>query len=220
MIIGMLGFAGSGKGTVGDILESDFGFKKDSFAAPVKDAVAAIFGWDRALLEGDTDESRKFRETIDPWWEKRVPGMTPRYALQLMGTECGRNQLDDDIWLHSLERRMLPGNNYVITDVRFPNEMKFLRSIGGKIVRVKRGEEPKWYEEAAYTNFSEAAYTNFSTGSQKMLNFPEIHYSEFAWIGHPVDYTITNDGSFADLQASVFALVNLLQHPVDYYPKV
>jgi hypothetical protein len=205
MIIGLLGFAGSGKGTVGNILSNEFGFFPDSFAAPVKDAVAAIFGWNRELLEGDSPESRLWRETLDPWWEKRVEGMTPRYALQLMGTEAGRNIFDPDIWLYSLERRMLQGNNYVITDVRFPNEMKFLRDLGGKIVRVKRGPEPEWFNYAAEWNLSKPK------NPQVMDKFPDIHYSEWAWIGHPVDYTIENEGSFEDLRKEVYNYVGELK---------
>ena len=58
MIIGICGLIGSGKGTVADILEQEHGFIKVSFADSLKDAVAAVFGWPRSLLEGDTEESR------------------------------------------------------------------------------------------------------------------------------------------------------------------
>lgn len=64
MLIGVVGFAGSGKGTVADILVRDHGFKKLSFADALKDAVATIFGWERHLLEGDTDESREFAKRL------------------------------------------------------------------------------------------------------------------------------------------------------------
>ena len=57
MIIGICGLIGSGKGTVGDILVEQ-GFKKVSFADKLKDGVSTIFGWDRELLEGDTDICR------------------------------------------------------------------------------------------------------------------------------------------------------------------
>jgi hypothetical protein len=208
----VLGFIGSGKGTCGDILESDFSFKKDAFANPLKDAVAAIFGWDRDLLEGDTAESRIWRETIDPWWEKRVPGMTPRYALQLMGTEAGRNIFDSDIWLYSMERRMFSGNNYVITDVRFPNEMSFIRSLGGKIVRVKRGPEPLWYDYAAEWNFKISKIKDANDymfhNPQIMDKYPGIHYSEFAWVGHSMDYVIENEGTIEELKLKVFEMVD------------
>ena len=68
MIIGIAGFLGSGKGTLGDILIQDYGFKSIAFADAVKDAVSVIFKWDRSLLEGDTKESRDFREHTDEYW--------------------------------------------------------------------------------------------------------------------------------------------------------
>jgi ferredoxin len=61
MIIGICGLIGSGKGTVADVLV-DQGFTKVSFADKLKDGVSTIFGWNRAMLEGDTDESRQWRE--------------------------------------------------------------------------------------------------------------------------------------------------------------
>ena len=59
MIIGICGLIGCGKGTVGDILVDDYGFTKLSFADKLKDGVATVFNWDRAMLEGDTVESRE-----------------------------------------------------------------------------------------------------------------------------------------------------------------
>ena len=51
MIIGLVGFIGSGKGTIADLLVERHGFFKESFANSVKDACSLIFGWDRAMLE-------------------------------------------------------------------------------------------------------------------------------------------------------------------------
>ena len=59
MIIGICGLIGSGKGTVADILV-ERNYKKISFADKLKDGVAEVFGWDRAMLEGDTDSSREW----------------------------------------------------------------------------------------------------------------------------------------------------------------
>src|ERR1700679_2068879 len=99
MIIGVVGFVGSGKDTVGNILV-DIGFIRDSYAAPVKDAVAVIFGWDRNQLEGAIGVDRVWREQPDPYWsEKFGKPFSPRLALQLMGTECGRNVYHPNLWV-------------------------------------------------------------------------------------------------------------------------
>jgi cytidylate kinase len=51
MIIGVCGLIGAGKDTIADYLVNVHGFRRDSFAASLKDAVAAIFGWDRDMIE-------------------------------------------------------------------------------------------------------------------------------------------------------------------------
>ena len=98
MIVGLVGLIGSGKGTVGDMLISE-GFKHESFAAPLKDAAASIFYWNRDSLEGVTPESRAWRERVDTWWSEHlgIPNFTPRLALQLLGTEVFRNHFHQDI---------------------------------------------------------------------------------------------------------------------------
>lgn len=198
MIIGLVGFIGSGKGTVGDILADEYGFQRESFAKSVKDALAPIFGWERSLLEGDTVQSRAFREQPDAYWSNIMGrDFTPREALQLMGTEAGRNVFHPAIWVHSLERRLTEGKNYVITDTRFPNELEMIRRIGGKIVRVKRGEEPVWWGEAVATNMLSGGK------NQKLKNYPDIHYSEWAWLGSHMDVTIENDGTLQQLRAAI-----------------
>jgi len=126
MIIGITGFIGSGKDTVANMFV-ERGCVHDSFAAPLKDLCASIFGWERSMLEGDTTESRDFRETPDMFWTKKlgVPHFTPRLALQLLGTEVLRNHFDQDIWLNSLEYRIRKQTKEapctVVSDARFRN---------------------------------------------------------------------------------------------------
>ena len=99
MIIGFVGFIGSGKDTAADYLVNFHGFRRDSFANTLKDAVAAVFGWDRTLLEGRTSESREWRDQIDFWWSNRLgKQVTPRWVLQYWGTEVLRNHFHDDFF--------------------------------------------------------------------------------------------------------------------------
>ena len=204
MIIGLVGFIGSGKGTVADILTRKHGFVKESFANAVKDACAPIFGWDRKALEGDTPESREWRETPDAWWsEKMGKPFSPRYALQLMGTEAGRNVFHTDVWVLSMLRRIDPAKNYVLADVRFPNEIDLIRSHGGKVIRVKRGSEPEWYATAEAYNVT----TNWDGSMQRMKMYPDVHYSEWAWIGKSFDEEISNSTTLEDLEKKVARLM-------------
>jgi hypothetical protein len=207
MIVGLVGFISSGKGTAADILVSKHGFTKLSFADAVKDATAAIFGWQRPLLEGDTEESRIFRETKDEFWSARMEkDFTPRLALQMMGTEAGRNVFHQDLWIYALERKMAMYPNVVIADVRFPNEIDFIKSKGGFVVRVCRGADPEWYNDAVIANstFETAErYTERLDAINRMDKIHRIHYSEWAWIGQIMDYQLENIGAISMLEADI-----------------
>lgn len=206
-VIGIVGFIGSGKNTAGDFLVKNNGFVRDSFAKPLKDIVAILFSWPRHLLEGDTVESRQWREEVDLFWSKRlgIPNLTPRWVLQYFGTEVFRRSFHEDIWIASLERRLQNQNeNVVITDVRFINEMMAIKNIGGHIIRVQRGQEPDWIADAAKAN----------TGikeSQEYLDQLKIHVSEYSWIGGPIDYTIINNNSLENLQQEINTALSILQ---------
>lgn len=198
-IIGILGFIGSGKGTVADLLVSEHNFRKDSFAASLKDGCAVMFDWPRELLEGDTPESREWREVVDEWWSDKlqIPDFTPRLALQVFGTEVVRNNFHSDFWFLTLQNRYFKekNKNIVIPDVRFPNEIKMIRDIGGQLIWVKRGKVPVWFDLAVLAN----------RGDEDALrdmreNFPEAHESEWAWLGVPINHALINDSSIDDLK--------------------
>ncbi len=204
MIIGFVGFIGSGKDTAADYLVNFHGFRRDSFANTLKDAVAAVFGWDRVLLEGRTKEAREWREQVDTWWAERldIPKLTPRWILQHWGTEVCRQGFHDDIWIASLENKMRKTtDNIVISDVRFPNEIKAIHNAGGKVIRIKRGEEPEWYQDAVNANQGRGNMSwLISTDRLKKLG---IHASETAWVGGNIDVTIDNNGSIDDLFSQI-----------------
>ena len=206
MIVGLVGFIGAGKGTVADLLVDRHDFEKESFANSVKDACATIFGWNRAMLEGDTLESRAWREQPDVWWsEKLGREFSPRLALQLMGTEAGRDVFHPDLWVHTTMRRCEnnPWHNHVIADVRFPNEINAIVKSGGKVVRVRRGEDPEW--------FALARECNIYNKQEIMRNaYPEVHYSEWAWVGSHYDIVMDNNCSLDELTLRVDKLVDSL----------
>jgi hypothetical protein len=207
MIIGFVGFIGSGKDTAADYLVNFHGFRRDSFANTLKDAVACVFGWDRTLLEGRTTQAREWREQRDDWWSDRLgKEITPRWILQYWGTEVCRHAFHDDIWIASLENKMRKTtDNIVISDVRFPNEINAIHNAGGIVVRIKRGEDPAWYQDAANAN---AGPKNMSWSISKMrMEKLGIHASETAWVGRDLDYTVLNDTSIDELFAQIKNLV-------------
>lgn len=194
MLIGIVGFISSGKGTVGEIF-SEHGFVRDSFARPLKDAASVIFGWPRELLEGDTELSRKWREEPDAFWSEQFKKeFTPRQALQLMGTEAGRNVFHPDIWVISLLNRA-KGKDVVVTDVRFKNEIDYIQKNEGLVIRVKRGQDPAWYD--ILSKEPDEFYR------EQIMKGSGVHQSEWDWVGCDVDYEIENDGSLQDLRKNI-----------------
>ena len=203
MIIGICGFIGSGKDTVADYLVNFHEFRRESFASTLKDAVAAVFGWDRTMLEGRTKEAREWREQVDPWWAERlaIPTLTPRWVLQYWGTEVCRRSFHDDIWIASLENKLRNSkDNVVISDCRFPNEIKSIKESGGKIVLVKRGALPVWY------NLAVSANQGHNLAAQELKHL-KIHASETAWVGTEFDYELDNNGTIDQLFARTKNLV-------------
>jgi len=204
MVVGFVGLIGSGKDTAADFLVNSHGFRRDSFANTLKDAVAAVFGWDRTLLEGRTKEAREWREQVDPWWAKRLdmPELTPRWVLQYWGTEVCRNGFHDDIWIASLENKLRNSkDNIVISDCRFPNEIKSIKDAGGIVIRVVRGAEPDWYQVAEYANQGLEMF-------QEKLKTLGIHASETAWVGTKFDYTLDNNETIDDLYNQIKSVIN------------
>jgi hypothetical protein len=210
MIVGFVGFIGSGKDTAADYLVNFHGYRRDSFANTLKDAVACVFGWDRTLLEGRTKEAREWREQVDAWWAERLnmPNLTPRLMLQLWGTEVCRTGFHDDIWIASLENKMRKtGDNIVISDVRFPNEIKAIHNAGGMVVRIKRGDDPKWYDAAVSYNKGPDGNATWSL-SKSHLDKLKIHASETAWVGRDIDHTVYNDTTIDALFDQIKNLVS------------
>lgn len=202
MIVGISGFINSGKNTVASTLTEQYNFRQDSFAASLKDACAMMFDWPRHMVEGDTKESREWREQVDQWWAAKlnIPDFSPRLALQLMGTDVIRNHFNEGMWFLTLENRIRknPDQHVVISDVRFPNEIKFIQDQGGVMIRVNRGSLPVWYETALMANKG-----NSIAKTVMEQTYSSAHFSEWAWVGQKFDYELNNDSTLEYLQTGV-----------------
>ena len=197
MLIGICGLIGSGKDTVAERLVNEHGYKRDSFAKSLKDAVASMFNWDRDMLEGRGQSSRHWREQPDKFWSERFGReVSPRSILQQFGTEVMRGQMYDGIWVDSCIGRY-KGENTVISDTRFPNEIKRIKECGGVILLVKRFKDPDWF-------------TSYVEGN---IEPKGIHSSEYMWAKSEFDYIIENNGSLEELNEKVDSFIHRLQDP-------
>jgi hypothetical protein len=213
MIIGVCGFIGSGKDTVADYLVNLHHFRRESFANTLKDAVAAVFGWDRTMLEGRTKQAREWREQVDPWWAERlsIPHLTPRWILQNWGTNILRTGFHDDIWIASLENKLRNSrDDVVISDCRFPNEIRAIKAAGGLVVRVVRGPEPEWYGAAVSHNRGPNGNSTWALSGRRLEQLG-VHASETAWVGTKFNAVLDNNGTLDDLYQQIMRLVQ--DHP-------
>jgi hypothetical protein len=131
-LIAIHGPLNGGKDTVADYLISkfakpsgqyQFSYRRYAFARPLKEACKVMFGFTNEQLE-----DRVLKEAVDEFW-----GFTPRRALQLLGTEYGRDMLRKDIWVKRAELEVKNnidehGVSTIITDVRFQNEADWVRA--------------------------------------------------------------------------------------------
>lgn len=195
-IVAINGTIGSGKDTFSQVF-IDAGFHRMSFATTLKDAVSVIFGWDRTMLEGHTEEARIERETIDKYWSSKLGfDVTPRWVLQNFGTDVVRRHFHDNTWVFSLENKMRQiDGNIIITDCRFPNEIKMLRENNATLIEVQRNT-PLWYSDAYAYNVIQDRRGDVPIP----YILKDIHSSEWAWIGRNEPRQIVkNDSTIADL---------------------
>lgn len=203
-IIGICGLKGSGKDTFGNYITQYYEtFEKVSFADILKDITSILFSWDRKLLQGDTIESRSWREQKDEFWSKELNReISPRIILQQLGTNVFRDNFHPKIWIIALKKKILESkNDIIITDARFPNEIDMIRSLGGIIIRIERGELPHWFNTASNFNL-------FEKDSEIPEDLRNIHPSEWKWIGYDnPDYIVKNNGTKEDLRSEAIRII-------------
>lgn len=209
MIIGICGSAGSGKDTAGDMLVRMHGFARLAFADPMKRFCAEVFDFTNEQLWGPS-ETRNAPDLRYPRPGKEPGNLSPRYALQTLGTEWGRDCYEP-IWVElglRTAKRLLaqPGLRYeprrgivadhpdrvlgvAITDVRFRNEVDAVHAAGGFIVRITRPGDGLKGSAAAHQS------------ERELRELPESVF----------DATIANTGTLDQLAFRVGRVVSLLR---------
>lgn len=131
--VGLCGDQGVGKTTLARFMEKEYGWKRISFAQPIRDML---------LGAGITEEQLAQKNKIIPHWER-----TPRYLMQTLGTEWGRDLVSKNLWLNLAEETawyyLEIGRNVIFDDVRFSNEAVMIFRLaricgGGGVFRLQR----------------------------------------------------------------------------------
>lgn len=167
-IIGLTGLARSGKDTVALHLNENAGYSSYAFAQPIKQACKVIFNWSKSHVNGE------LKEVVDPLY-----GVSPRMAMQSLGTEWGRESINSSIWLLRAQSEIQSNSKLVITDIRFNNEAELIKENGGIVIEVRRNDRESVYQ----------------------------HKSELGISPQLIDFTIDNNGSISELYNQVDEII-------------
>lgn len=139
--IGFMGYARSGKDTAGDHLVQAHGYRRVSFADPVRES---LFALDPIVGDVPSDAGLRLATVVamHGWEEAKDCYPEVRALLQRHGTDAMRGVMGDDVWVNLAARKVVDarraGKAVVVTDCRFPNEVKALREWGFRLVWVDR----------------------------------------------------------------------------------
>lgn len=184
-VIGVTGRKENGKDTLGSYLIEKHGYKRIAFADALKNACNCIFGFTDEQLYGN------LKEEIDEYWKT-----SSRKILQFVGTDLFRDRLHElipwigqNIWVEVVKKKILdewkinPDTKFVVTDVRFINEIQLIKELNGIIIRVNR---------------------------PSVNRLPDPHPSEMQIETLPVDHEILNESTLEDLYNSFEQYVEIV----------
>ena len=256
-LIGISGKMQSGKDTVATLIqnyidrESPYIIKK--FADKLKDITCILIGCNREQLEDSSfkesplgEEWNKYKvgqiiynnkeELLNSGYtlnDAEIIHLTPRKLLQLIGTDCGRKIIHPDIWVNATFCNYTPSQKWILSDVRFPNEVKAIKDRGGIVIKVIRNDLSDFYiiEQAVKQAHKELCIRHSIDENNDSLlwdgdcykenyqkEFDELydiyidlykpHESETALDSYTDwDYVIYNNGSLEDLNEKIRKII-------------
>jgi hypothetical protein len=135
-VVGLSGWARSGKDTLANHLVENRGFVKMSFADPIREALVRLDP--RIEVKGLGHIGLAWAVRTIGWETLKDESPDVRVLMQRMGTEVGRQMFSQDFWVDAAMKRAEDGAKIVFADCRFPNEADAIKKLGGKVVRVVR----------------------------------------------------------------------------------
>jgi hypothetical protein len=184
-VIGLAGYARTGKDTAAAYFIENHGYKRMSFADPIREALKRLNP--RVQVQGlgaiSIDAILRLTEKTgkNGWEFLKEYSPDIRGLLQRLGTEVGREMFSPDFWVEQAINSAEDGSKIVFSDVRFPNEAEAIRSLGGKVIRINR-------EGVGPVN---------------------DHPSETSMDGYPFDVVIENSGSIEDFHRLIGCVVSV-----------
>ena len=163
MLLGISGKIGSGKDVIGEYLKDNYDFKIVKFATLIKEISAKLTNTPYDLHFSQEGKSMYLTD-----W-----GMTVREFQQRLGTDAMREGLHKDCWVIATLSRYVKGNKWVVTDVRFKNEVESILNREGKIIRVERLNNP--YAQSNHISETELDSYNFKEVVQNSGSLSDLY---------------------------------------------
>ena len=181
-VIAITGLRRSGKDEIAKVLGEKWGFDNVKVAGPLKQVIMSLFNMTEDHVEGH------MKDVIDERW-----GITPRLAMQFIGTEVMQYKIQEimphigrNFWMKKLCDliKANPNKLFAISDVRFLHEVSELKKAFPNQVCVVKVIRPSLFagEEC------------------------DTHSSELEWQHIQEDILITNDGDLDSLRAKIYQL--------------
>jgi hypothetical protein len=149
MIIGLSGYAQSGKDATANLLCLNYEYTRRAFADPMRHALVTI--------NPKLDSITRVSDYVDDYgWDIAKKNPEVRRLLQVLGTDFGRRMIGDDVWIKMAMSDLRQGDRVVISDVRFPNEAQAIKAMGGSMWRINRHNH-----SAVNNHASERAMDNY-----------------------------------------------------------
>lgn len=131
-LIGLTGYAQSGKDTIASILVEKYGYTRIAFADKIRDF---LYGINPMVACSPTGYLQDLVNLVG--WNEAKQEPQVRRLLQDLGISA-RELIDENIWVTSALGKINVGERVVVTDVRFENEAMMIKLMGGQLWRVKR----------------------------------------------------------------------------------
>jgi hypothetical protein len=136
MILGLHGFAQSGKDTMAGILIEKLGYRRIAFADILREA---LYRLDPVVGFTNGELLTVTRVVDEIGWEKaKVQYSEVRRLLQVIGTEVGRDLIDENVWVNLAMKGVGVNDKVVVTDVRYPNEIDAINKLNGVLIKIRR----------------------------------------------------------------------------------
>jgi hypothetical protein len=177
MIIGLTGYAQSGKDTVAKILVENYGYTRVAFADKIREFLYET----NPMYDSMAGEPVFVKAKVDrDGWENAKKSPHIRRLLQNSGV-AARKIFGEDFWVNQVFKDIDPSSNIVITDVRFSNEAEAIKLI------------------TQFTGIESQVWRIKRIG----VDAVNAHVSESQMDDYPVDQIFTNNSSIEDLELMV-----------------